>query len=185
MKIEEVDINLIKPYFRNPRNNEQTIKYLKESIKKFGFNVPIVVDKNYVIITGHARYKALQQLGYKKVPVIVKDLSEREAREYRIADNKIQERTTWDSEFLRKELMDLGEVIGFEEDEIKEIVKLVQKEDERMSKITQEVIDKTKEELDKKFEKKVKDYEEKMVTIICPHCLKEFQVRKEDIKELM
>lgn len=173
MEIKEVSIDLIKPYWKNPRSNEKTIKYLKESIKKYGFNVPLVLDKNYVIITGHARYKALRELGYSKVPVIISNLSENEAKEYRLADNKIQEYTTWDEDMLREELDLIGhEVIGFSNEQIKAITS---------REFSNEDIKKVEDKLSNKFEDIVKKSVETKISIICPYCGTEFEVDKKDI----
>lgn len=176
LKIEYVDIKKIKPYWRNPRKSDKAIEELKKSIQKFGFNVPLVLDKNYTIITGHARYRALQQLGIKKVPCIVKDLDEKKAREYRIADNKISELSTWDYNYLRKELMELEEVVGFSKEEIEKIIKLQEEKS-----ITQKDIERVKKKMDNKFVEMVMKEEDNLVTIICPFCMKEFEVKKSEI----
>lgn len=76
MDIQNIAIDKIIPYWNNARNNSKAIKPVEESIKKFGFNQPLVVDKNLEIIVGHTRYFALLNLGYKEVPCIVVDLDE-------------------------------------------------------------------------------------------------------------
>lgn len=106
-------IGQIKPYWRNPRFNFDTIAPLVKSIERYGFQVPLVVDKQNVIVTGHARYKALQQMGVEQVPVIVSTASTIKNREYRILDNKIQEITKWDEEALQQELKGILENQGF------------------------------------------------------------------------
>lgn len=73
MKVVNIDIDNIKPYSKNPRNNDNAVKYVAESIKQFGFKVPIVIDKNNVIVAGHTRYKASKQLGLKDVPCVIAD----------------------------------------------------------------------------------------------------------------
>lgn len=108
MNIKRVHIDLIKPYWRNPRKNEKAIESVKESIKKYGYNQPIVVDEEYVIIVGHTRCKALRELGYEEIDVIVKtDLSEDKAKQYRIADNKASEKAEWDEDLLMYELREI------------------------------------------------------------------------------
>lgn len=104
MEVQNIAIERIIPYWNNARNNSKAIKPVEESIKKFGFNQPIVVDKNLEIICGHTRYFALMNLGYKEVPCIVVDLNEEKARQYRIADNKTSEFATWDEDKLIREL---------------------------------------------------------------------------------
>lgn len=98
----------IKPYENNPRNNKDAVKYVKNSIKKFGFKVPIVVDKDNVIVAGHTRYLASKELGLETVPcIIADDLTEKQIKAYRLADNKTAEKSEWDFELLDLELDDL------------------------------------------------------------------------------
>ena len=105
MIVETVPLNTIVPYFRNPRVNNDTVKALIKSIKRYGFNVPIVVDKHNTIITGHARYKALQQMDSVNAEIIrAVDLTENEVRKFRIEDNTTQETSVWETETLREEI---------------------------------------------------------------------------------
>ena len=180
VEVENININLIKPYWRNPRHNEAVVEHLKESIKKFGFNVPLVVDKEHVIITGHSRYKALLQLGFTEVPCIVKkDLSETEARKYRITDNKLSEMSSWNEEYLRKELMELENVVGFTTDEIKEMIEYSSKRG-----VTEEDIERVSNKLDNKFIDAVEKHFNDKVTLLCPHCFKEFELTKGDVLKI-
>lgn len=108
MQIITKKIDEIKPYERNPRNNDDAVKYVANSIKEFGFKVPIIVDKDGVIVAGHTRYRASQQLGLKEVPcIIADDLTEEQIKKFRIADNKTGEIAFWDNEILRQEFADL------------------------------------------------------------------------------
>lgn len=108
MKVVNIDIDNIKPYSKNPRINDNAVKYVAESIKQFGFKVPIVIDKNNVIVAGHTRYKASKQLGLKNVPcVIADDLTEEQIKAFRLADNKVSEFADWDFELLNNELEDI------------------------------------------------------------------------------
>ena len=104
MDIQSIAIDRIIPYWNNARNNSKAVKPVEESIKKYGFNQPLVLDKNFEIIVGHTRYFALLNLGYKEVPCIIVDLDEEKARQYRIADNKTSEFASWDEEKLIREL---------------------------------------------------------------------------------
>lgn len=93
------------PYEKNPRKNDGAVKYVAESIKEFGFKVPIVVDNNNVIVAGHTRLKAAKRLGLEKVPVIIADdLTEEQIKAFRLADNKVSEFSEWDKELLLQEL---------------------------------------------------------------------------------
>lgn len=110
MEIVEIDINEIKPYEKNPRLNDSAIEKVAESIKNYGFKQPIVLDANFVIIVGHTRYKAAKKLGLKTVPcIIANDLTEKQARAYRIADNKVADYSIFDNKLLLEELDDLNE----------------------------------------------------------------------------
>jgi len=91
MEIEMVSLLKIRPYSNNPRFNAKSIKLLEEAITRYGFLVPITVDKDYVIVTGHSRYNAARNLDLEEIPVVVLDLPDLKIREYRIADNKVGE----------------------------------------------------------------------------------------------
>ena len=95
----------------NPRNNKEAIDKVASSIQEFGFKVPIVIDKDNVVITGHTRLLASKKLGLKEVPVIrADDLTEAQVKAFRIADNKTSEYATWDEELLNIELEQLEEM---------------------------------------------------------------------------
>ena len=100
----------IKPYERNPRIIPQAaVDAVARSIQAFGFRQPIVVDKNGVILAGHTRYKAAQQLGLTEVPVVWQtDITDIQARGYRIADNKVAELSAWDRDALDLEVRELA-----------------------------------------------------------------------------
>ncbi len=121
MNIITYQLTDIKPYDNNPRNNEEAVQYVANSIQEFGFKVPIVIDKDGVIVAGHTRYKAAQQLGLDKVPCIVADdLTPEQIKAFRLADNKTAEIATWDFEKLSLELNELEmyemSVFGFDEE---------------------------------------------------------------------
>lgn len=95
----------IKPYENNPRNNDDAIDPVMESIKQFGFKVPIIIDKNNVVVAGHTRLKAALKLKLDEVPcIIADDLTEEQINAFRLADNKVSEFATWDFELLDIEL---------------------------------------------------------------------------------
>lgn len=109
MRIEEVHLDLIKPYWRNPRNIEDAVEYVRASIERYGYTVPIIVDEKFVIISGHARYRALRLLKWEKIKVVVAvGLSAEKITEFRIADNKTSEFARWDTDKLREELLAIG-----------------------------------------------------------------------------
>lgn len=115
MKIKQMKVGELKAYENNPRNNEGAIEYVANSISNFGFKVPIVVDKDNVIISGHTRYKAAIQLGMEEVPVLVADdLTPEQVKAFRLADNKTAEKASWDYEKLGKEVEELLDLdLGF------------------------------------------------------------------------
>lgn len=105
MEIQNIKLENLKPYEKNPRKNDEAVQYVAESIKQFGFKVPIIIDKNNVIVAGHTRFKAATQLGLKEVPCIVADdLTDEQIKAFRLADNKVSEKTEWDFELLDEEL---------------------------------------------------------------------------------
>ena len=105
MNTLDYDIEKIKPYDKNPRKiSDKAISMVANSIKEFGFQQPIVVDKKNVIVVGHTRYLASKKLNLSKVPVVIGNFTEQQAKAYRIADNRINEETGWDYNFLQEEL---------------------------------------------------------------------------------
>lgn len=111
MNIVEKKLTDIKPYDKNPRKNDEAVKYVAESIREFGFKVPIVIDGNNVIVCGHTRYKASKKLGLETVPcVIADDLTDEQIKAYRLADNKVAELAEWDIDLLGEELGDIFDI---------------------------------------------------------------------------
>lgn len=107
MQVESRSIREIKPYEHNPRSNDGAVDAVAASIKEFGWQQPIVVDKDGVIIAGHTRYKAAKKLGLKEAHVVVaENLTEEQAKAYRLADNKTGELAEWDFSALEEELAD-------------------------------------------------------------------------------
>lgn len=108
MEIKRVKLSEIRPYEKNPRRNDSAVDAVAASIKEFGWQQPIVVDKDGVIIAGHTRYKAAKKLKCKEVPVVYADnLTEEQVKAYRLADNKTSEIAEWDADLLSEELLDL------------------------------------------------------------------------------
>ena len=127
--IEKRNINDIKPYENNPRINDKAVEAVAKSLQEFGFRQPIVVDTNGVIICGHTRWQAAQQMELTEVPVhVADDLSAEQIKAYRLADNKTAELSEWDYDLLPVEISDLDmagfdlSLLGFQD---KEIVQLL------------------------------------------------------------
>lgn len=154
LEIKYIPINDIKPYKNNPRLNEDAIPYVMNSIKEFGFKNPIILDKNNVIVAGHTRLESAKRLDMKEVPVIyADDLTEEQIKAFRLADNKVAEKSMWDYSKLDEEL-----------DSILDI---------DMSMFDFENIEETN--LDDFFEESEEKEKEKK-TMICPHCGKEIEL---------
>lgn len=122
MRVKFVPIDSVIPYDRNPRKNEDAVEYVANSIREFGWQQPIVVDSENVVIAGHTRLLAAKSLGMESVPVIVADeLSPEQVKAYRLADNKVAEMSSWDKLKLNFELGELQgfnmELFGFFDDE--------------------------------------------------------------------
>ena len=107
MKVKSVKLSDIFPYYDNPRDNTNAVEPTKESIKRFGFVKPILVDKAGVIIAGHTRYVAAYQLGMEFVPVVYSDMDDEMAKKYRILDNKLAEKSSFDEDQLLEELRNM------------------------------------------------------------------------------
>lgn len=125
LKIVYKKLDDLTPYENNPRLNDGAVDAVAKSIEEFGFKVPIVIDKDGVIVAGHTRLKAAKQLQIDEVPcIIADDLSDEELKAFRLADNKVAELAGWDWDKLEEELEKLKltdidmEELGFEEDEV-------------------------------------------------------------------
>jgi ParB-like chromosome segregation protein Spo0J len=159
MKIIEKKLDDLRPYENNPRNNAAAVEPVMHSIKAFGFKVPLVIDKDGTIVTGHTRLLAAKELGMEKVPCIVADdLTEDQVNAFRLADNKVAEASSWDWSKLEEELarMEIAEIdmteFGFDESTMP-----------------------SNEDVDSFFESHQSKHEKKPKTITCPHCGKEFE----------
>lgn len=122
MEIKMIKVEDIKPYENNPRFNDEAVEYVAKSIKEFGFKVPMVIDKNNVIVAGHTRFKAAMELGLTEVPcIIADDLTDDQVKAFRLADNKVSDYSIWNNVALLEELDDLKELdifTGFKESEL-------------------------------------------------------------------
>lgn len=125
LQITYLPIGEIKPYENNPRHNDEAVQYVAKSIQEFGFKNPVILNSENVIIAGHTRIKAAEQLGIKEIPCIyASDLTEEQVKAFRLADNKVAEMAAWDFGKLEEELADIDidmSEFGFEA--IKEIEK--------------------------------------------------------------
>lgn len=125
MQIVEKKTDELKTYENNPRNIDDAVAFVASSIEQFGFRVPIIIDKDNVIVAGHTRLQAAKQLDLDTVPcIIADDLNEQQLNAFRLADNKTSELAKWDYEKLFLELEEMTfdmEQFGFVDDEAKDI----------------------------------------------------------------
>lgn len=173
-----VNINRIKPYWRNPRVNEHNVDAIAESIKTYGYNQYIVVDSDLVIVAGHTRFKALKRLGFEEIKVTVRDFPPPLAKQYRIIDNKSAENSAWDDRLLIQELRETElpamEIFfaGVDLDElIKESVGTT-----GWTEITDEKFDQAVISEAGKIEVLVERRNSEETLVMCPHCGGEFSV---------
>ena len=124
-KIEWKSVDKLIPYAKNARtHSDEQIAEIAGSIKAFGFNNPVSVDKDNSIIAGHGRVLAARKLGMDKVPVVMLEhLTESERKAYVLADNRIALNSGWDTSMLSLELQDLQDkidlsLLGFDPDEL-------------------------------------------------------------------
>lgn len=159
MEVVEKRLEDIIPYNNNPRVNDGAVEAVANSIKEFGFKSPIIVDEKNVIVCGHTRYKAACKLGLMGVPCIVaKDLTPKQIKAFRLADNKTAELADWDFEKLNNELdsldFDMG-LFGFEE-----------------------LKDNIKENKNDSKEINLKEFEKDNFDTICPRCGMRFNINE-------
>lgn len=126
IKIEKVSIKDIKEYAANPRNNGKAVGPVMESIKKFGYTNPILINKDGVILAGHTRFEAIRKTGAMEVEVIrLTHLSEEQERAFRVADNRAGEFSEWDRDLLEIGLREIKaddwEKFGFKAEMISKI----------------------------------------------------------------
>lgn len=168
-KYVEKKLDEIIPYENNPRINDEAVEFVKNSIMKFGFRNPIIVDKYGVIVCGHTRYKAAKELGLETVKCIVADdLTPEQIAAYRLADNKTAEMSQWDPEKLDSELEGIQDIdmtdFGFDLDDVGN--------DVDDSEDIGEFFEAAPESEPQEKEAPAK----RTKTVTCPHCGEKFEV---------
>ena len=180
MKIEKIKLNKIKPYWRNPRKNSDAVELIKKSISAYGYNQPIVVDNDYVIVAGHTRFMALTELGKDEVEIIKISLDPQKAKEYRIVDNKSNEIALWDNDKLMQELKEISNIEElqqyFPEDNLDRFI---------TENLENNPINHTDESIEKSYDieqdRFVNPNNDGLYKVMCPHCLKDHYVNREDV----
>lgn len=111
MQIINKRVDELRAYDKNPRRNDEAVEYVANSIREFGFKVPVVIDNRNTIVCGHTRVKAAVKLGMDEVPCIVADdLTPAQIKAFRLADNKVGELAMWDWDLLSDEMEELDEL---------------------------------------------------------------------------
>lgn len=183
MKTEKVPLATIKPYWRNPRKNDEAVEAVAKSIADYGYNQPITVDQDYTVVTGHTRLKALHRLGWTEAAVLILDLPAEKLKEYRVADNKTSELADWDFPALVEELRELTNPDDFQlyfpDIDLTSLLK--ESTGEAFKPPTADKIAGVQDAADSRFkdhnERELKEY----VEIICPHCEEEFFVYRSEV----
>ena len=163
MKIVDIPIEKLNFYEKNPRKNDESVSFIANSISRFGFKVPISVDKNNVIICGHTRVKAAIKLGLKTVPCVIEsEMTDKEIKAFRLIENKSHELSFWDKSLLESEMDDLIGEFEFEDYGFLDIGEALTDKDIDMF-FEENAVSKPDQVSDEHIE-------EKPTTIICPHC---------------
>lgn len=145
MKVNSVAIDLIIPYEKNPRVNNAAITKVAASLKEYGFQQPIVVDSQMIVIAGHTRLLAAKKLGITEIPIVIANsLNPQQIKAYRLADNRTAQESTWNMDLLAEELLSLQNddfemsLTGFDTSEIDQLLNPIaeMEDDEFESKIT-------------------------------------------------
>ena len=172
MEVQNISVEELAPYDKNPRINEAAIEKVAKSIEVHGFNQPIVVDQDNRICVGHTRFYAAKRLDLDEVPVYKKEMNEAQFIAYNIADNKTSDYSTWDEELLKENITELNELqsdlldsIGFSDDDL--------------AGIFDDLTAKSDEFLEEKEEKPPKEKAKPSKLVHkCPNCGQEFSVKE-------
>lgn len=175
-KITYLEIDEIIPYAENARENSAAIEALVKAIPVMGFNVPLVLDKDHVIVKGHSRYEALRRLGVEWVPCIIIDGDPDMIAEERLLDNKLSELATWDDEKLKYELREISLDLSKFDIQLPQI----RGEAQAVQPVTQEQVQRTTKDLVGDG-RKVSSEKKSLIEIHCPHCGEDFFA---DMKEV-
>lgn len=123
IKVKRVKVEDLKAYEQNPRRNSKAVGAVYESIKKFGFRNPIIINPDGVILAGNTRLEALQKAGIDEVDCIeLNHLTKEQENAFRIADNRVADFSFWDKDLLEQEMMEIGaddwKLFGFKDKDL-------------------------------------------------------------------
>tara|TARA_R110000744_G_scaffold26872_2_gene65916 strand:+ start:564 stop:1103 length:540 start_codon:yes stop_codon:yes gene_type:complete len=179
MQTSERKVKDLKPYEFNSRFNEKTIDQLSKSIENYGYVVPIVIDKKNVVVTGHARLKAIKELGWQKVDCLVSNLTDEENREYRILDNKVQDLSEWNDDMLVVELRGLQEIAS--DFDLKVNVALETSYGSLDADVTEFDLEKQENKFETTFTDRSIEANAKLIKVSCEHCGANFGIDSEKL----
>ena len=163
LNIEYLKPEELKDYENNPRFNDDAVEKVADSMKMFGFNVPVLIDGDGVIVAGHTRKRAAELLGLKKVPCIrLDDLNDEQIRQYRIVDNKTQELAGWNIGKLELELSAIDEIDM-------SVFDFAEFDEKASEKVSAEEVDYTSN-LDEGVELDISDFDDETFGKECPYC---------------
>lgn len=171
MVIEWLPIGDVKPYWRNPRKNDRAVAKVRESLDRFGWQQPLVVDAKGVIIAGHTRYRAASERGDEKVPCVRAKLTAAKARQYRIADNRSAEYASWDGELLAAEIAEITDTDFLDVFDIQELLEHAASGPSAADLANRE------NELANQYSGKAVS----MIDVMCPHCGGEFKIDRDQV----
>lgn len=172
-EIVMIPVSDITPYWNNPRKNEKVVRALIKAIPIVGFNVPILVDKDKVIIKGHSRFNAAKELGLTEVPCIISDASDKQNKTDRVYDNAISELAEWDLDKLSLEVRDLDFNIQEIDDNI---AKMNIYSDTNAENIYGESV--TEDDFKLKTDDPKQD---RLIKYVCPKCGEEILVSRNEV----
>ncbi len=185
-ELKKLKLDKIIPYENNPRDNEIAIEAVATSIERYGYNQPIVVDENYMIIVGHTRHLALKRLvaqgnkKYRDIPVLISEMPESLAREHRIADNKTGELSTWYTPYLRAELRDVSDEEAremFTEGELNALREVTMNPEWQ---VTEEEIAAQRQRMEDRAAQTRAKQDSNLVEVTCEHCSEKFFVSRQN-----
>lgn len=180
INVQTVKLDKIIPYWRNPRKNDVAVEKVTESIRQYGYQSPIVVDKKMVIIAGHTRYAALRALGWDEVDVVVADMPEKKAKEFRIIDNRTSEYATWTPE-LNLELKEFTDPLILET--FFPNINLDTNFGTIAPAVTQDKVDAIADKLQTQFtDDSAAKVNAPKITLLCPHCLESITLSKAELE---
>ena len=179
METVQKKVRDLKPYKGNARLNDVTVERLCKSITDYGYVVPIVVDQDNVVVTGHARLKAIKKLGWVDVPCLISNLSDEENKEYRIIDNKVQDLSSFNEDLL---VMELRALTSIASDFNSKITTALDSSYGLFDvEVTDTDIEKSEDKFENVFADRVNKANDSIVNVECEHCGAHFGINESEL----